>query len=252
MTIGRRFAVTILAMLLSGGVRHAAAGEPKAPLPASPAPSSAVVELSEPVAPSAAAPVPEPPATKTPLALRPPPPPPLALEEPASSGGWWYKILLIGALGAGGWWLVRRGKKLRTEEPACSLRVVTRLSVGAKSEIVLVELEDQRLLLGVTPGSICRLEQLAPAQHPPDRVEAGDVTPSTEPAPARGGFGAALGQVERRLARYSPSSQVSPPPAESEPPDPDEEPSPPRNSASSRAPGGQQATGLLRLARKAR
>jgi flagellar protein FliO/FliZ len=102
----------------------------------------------------------------TPLALRPSRPLELAQEPPHAGLGW--KVVAVMALLGGTAFYLRkrvRPKRLGSE----TLTIVRRASVGFRSELLIVNVEGQRLLIGVTPQSIQSLavldgeEAVAPA-----------------------------------------------------------------------------------------
>jgi flagellar biogenesis protein FliO len=95
------------------------------------------------------------PAAATPLQVR--QPKPLQLDPaPASSGLRWKLLAIAAAAGCGVWlWKKRVVRPAGPNVP--ELRIVGRTSAGFRSELLLVELGDQRLLLGVTPNSIQNL-----------------------------------------------------------------------------------------------
>ncbi|OOW73642.1 flagellar protein, partial [Xanthomonas axonopodis pv. martyniicola] len=70
-----------------------------------------------------------------------------------------FALLLVLALIVGLGWLLKRmpGSGFRSTE---GLRVVTSLAVGAKERVVVVEVNGQQLLLGVTAGGISTLHTL--------------------------------------------------------------------------------------------
>ncbi|SOU00516.1 flagellar biosynthetic protein FliO [Xanthomonas arboricola] len=70
-----------------------------------------------------------------------------------------FALLLVLALIVGLGWLLKRmpGSGFRSTE---GLRVVTSLAVGAKERVVVVEVNGQQLLLGVTAGGINTLHTL--------------------------------------------------------------------------------------------
>ncbi|QGH66186.1 flagellar biosynthetic protein FliO [Xanthomonas oryzae pv. oryzicola] len=70
-----------------------------------------------------------------------------------------FALLLVLALIVGLSWLLKRmpGSGFRSTE---GLRVVTSLAVGAKERVVVVEVNGQQLLLGVTAGGISTLHTL--------------------------------------------------------------------------------------------
>lgn len=168
-------------------------------------------------APAAAEPAPAQPAG-TRLPVRPSRPLDLA-PQPRSSRLGFSLLLLAGALGAGLWAWRRRGG-LRSPAPERAITITARAAVGVRSELLVVEVAGQRLLLGVTPAGIQRLSVLTdpegavesalgeadvepgftlPEPAPPARVAA------PRPAPARatrvGREGAALEEQVRGLLR---------------------------------------------------
>ncbi len=102
-------------------------------------------------------------AVDRPLSLRRANDKPLELLAPAPSSGLGYKLLACALIvGGAAWLLKRRGQKPKVAEAAMS--IVTRTSIGVRSELMLVTVDGQRLLLGVTPGSIARLAVLPPLE----------------------------------------------------------------------------------------
>jgi len=69
-------------------------------------------------------------------------------------------------------WLTRRAGWLRSSAQA-SLKVLGSQSLGARAYVALVQVDDARLVLGVTPNNISLLHTLPPAATP---------DPSSEPA----------------------------------------------------------------------
>lgn len=61
----------------------------------------------------------------------------------------------------GGAWFMRRTGLLRAG-PAQSLRVVGSQSLGARSSVVIVQVDDARLVVGVTPQQITLLHTMPP------------------------------------------------------------------------------------------
>lgn len=115
--------------------------------------------------------------TKTELNLRPSKP----LETaPASTGiGLGAKLGLAGLVGAAAYFVYRRRTQGGGAKAAkiADLRVTARTSVGHRSEVIVVEVDGQRLLLGVTPGSIRTLTVLA------DDVSASAAAPAENDEP---------------------------------------------------------------------
>ena len=137
----------------------------RASSPDSPTPS--------PAAPSTADP-------STPLQMRPSPRWSLEPSSTHSSLELWRALGI--ALAAGSvvaFWMIRTK---RAGQPSDSrLNVLRRLPVGVRSEIVLIELEGQHILLGVTPSGIRNLHVVAdPAVDDAPTV---DSTWTLEPAP---------------------------------------------------------------------
>jgi flagellar protein FliO/FliZ len=114
----------------------------------------------------------------TPLALRPSRALEMAPETSHGSLGWKVVAVLV-ILGGAAFYLRKRVQPKRIEDG--QLTIVRRAALGMRSELVIVDVEGQRLLLGVTPHSIQSLAVLdieAPANP------AGSDLLS---APARGG-----------------------------------------------------------------
>ncbi|MBH1592740.1 flagellar biosynthetic protein FliO [Stenotrophomonas maltophilia] len=93
-----------------------------------------------------------------------------ATGQPAASApglfGAVLALLAVLALVVGLGWLLKRlpGSGFR---PAAGMKLVARLSVGAKDRVVVVEVNGQQLLLGVTAGSINALHTLSEPLPPP-------------------------------------------------------------------------------------
>ncbi|MBN6150075.1 flagellar biosynthetic protein FliO [Xanthomonas sp. AmX2] len=86
---------------------------------------------------------------------------PAASSAPSPPGliGAFFALLLVLGLIVGLAWLLKRmpGSGFR---PADGLRVVASLSVGAKERVVVVDVNGEQLLLGVSPGGISALHRL--------------------------------------------------------------------------------------------
>jgi flagellar protein FliO/FliZ len=93
----------------------------------------------------------------TPLALRSPKPLELA-QEPSSSGLGWKVVAVMAILGGAAFYLRKRVGPRRVDDG--QLTIVRRAAVGMRSELLVVNVEGQRLLLGVTPHSIQSLAVL--------------------------------------------------------------------------------------------
>jgi flagellar protein FliO/FliZ len=88
-----------------------------------------------------------------------------AAPSPPSLLGAAFALLLVLGLILGMAWVLKRmpGSGFR---PAEGLRVVASLAVGAKERVVVVDVNGEQLLLGVSPGGIRTLHRL-PAPLPP-------------------------------------------------------------------------------------
>ena len=75
-------------------------------------------------------------------------------------------LLVIALLGATLWGLKRFGRmQLQNQSGQASIRLIDSLSLGARQRIILVESDDQRILVGISPQSITGL-----GQWPKDRA----------------------------------------------------------------------------------
>ena len=101
--------------------------------------------------------------------------PVIGQHAPAAPGmfGAVMALLMVLALIVGLGWLLKRmpGSGFR---PAQGLKVVASLNVGAKERVVVVDVNGQQLLLGVTAGGINTLHQLS------------EPLPQTAPSPLPG------------------------------------------------------------------
>jgi flagellar protein FliO/FliZ len=161
MKFERLFVITLAvgATLLTGGLSSAAEPPPPAAeaAPAREAAPASAESLSSslPVRPS------------KPLSLEPAPP------AGTSSAG---KIMLFVVLLAGGIWVWTKRAKKAPLDSSAEMRVLRRTTIGVRSELLLVELEGQKLLIGVTPSSMQTL-YLLPDSLPEE--------PISEPASER-------------------------------------------------------------------
>jgi flagellar biogenesis protein FliO len=104
---------------------------------------------------------PDPPAAAsegpTPLALRPNKSLELAREPEHATAGW-KVVAVLAVLGGAAFYLRKRWKPRRGEDG--QLTIVRRAAIGMRSELLIVNVEGQRMLLGVTPHSIQTLAML--------------------------------------------------------------------------------------------
>ncbi|MBX3210417.1 MAG: flagellar biosynthetic protein FliO [Labilithrix sp.] len=190
----------VIALTLVAVPSAAAAGEAPAAAPARPprrpAAAPAAVGAASPAAsaepgprprrppapPSAA---PEAPAA-TPLATR--PSKPLTLASPSEGTPFVYKLFAgVGVAAAAGLWLKKK-RKGQAALPASRIDVLGRTSVGVRSELLVVEVEGTRLLVGMTPSAIQTLAVLdavdAAVEEPaPLEIAARERTPIVEERP---------------------------------------------------------------------
>lgn len=139
----------------------------RVPTTAATAPSPPIAPAAPPTPPGPSAAPPADPATTTPLAVRAnPPAKPLALA-PASEGlGVGYKLLAIVAIGGAVALYLKKKRGARTAAAANSkIDILARAGIGVRSQLVVVEVEGTRLLVGMTPSTI---QTLAVLQTPED------------------------------------------------------------------------------------
>lgn len=123
---------------------------------------------------------PEPAASATPLATR--PSKPLTLASPSEGSSFGYKLLagVVIATAAALWLRKKHGR--RPAAPAARIDILGRTSLGVRSELLVVEVEGTRLLVGMTPGAI---QPLAVLDTPVDA----DAPADEETAPVRADAG---------------------------------------------------------------
>ncbi len=124
----------------------------------------------------------------TPLGVRPSKPLTLAPES-SSSGIGWKLAFAAAAVGLGVWGMRKRNAQKRNT-PKHAIDIVSRKALGVRSELLVVTIDDQTFLLGVTPTSIGMLTTLtdpAGSEEAESRTEARD---QEEPAPRAAASGA--------------------------------------------------------------
>jgi flagellar biogenesis protein FliO len=124
----------------------------------------------------------------TPLGVRPSKPLTLAPES-TSSGIGWKLAFAAAAVGLGVWGMRKRNAQKRNA-PKHAIDIVSRKALGVRSELLVVTIDDQTFLLGVTPTSIGMLTTLtdpAGSEEAESRTEARD---EEEPAPRAAASGA--------------------------------------------------------------
>lgn len=86
---------------------------------------------------------------------------PLALAEAEVGVPLGYKVFFLGIVaGAAGFVWYKRKNPMTGASRIPTLRIAGRAAVGVRSELIVVEVEGQNLLLGVTPHGISRLAVL--------------------------------------------------------------------------------------------
>jgi flagellar protein FliO/FliZ len=83
--------------------------------------------------------------------------------DPAMPGGraLLSVVIVIGLLGLAAW-LLRRNAPSRASRQ--TVTVETAVALGDKRSLVIVAVEGRRLLLGLTPGAVALVTELAPSQ----------------------------------------------------------------------------------------
>jgi len=202
----------------AGPTATVAADAPAPTAAPSAAPGAAPVAL--PASPaSTAAPV-APPAGGTGLQLRPSTSIELAPQSSTVSLTW-KLVLSLGVIlgGVGLVWMKRR--RPTAAQDATDLRIISRTSLGPRSEILVVEGTEQQLVLGLTAGTIQLLTTLpldrgARESAPEDPALSPELAP---PAPVDGSLEAALAETRRALDRFvhEGSDALGAPPLEATP-----------------------------------
>ncbi len=108
----------------------------------------------------------------------------LSFQEVAS---WIASLLLVLAIFLFCVWVIRKTQHW-VAAPAQQLKIVTALALGMREKLVLIQVGDKQVLLGVTPGRIDKILELT-----------GDEQISTGIAPAEGApFAQKLAQVMKK------------------------------------------------------
>ena len=148
-------------------------------------------------APVAAAPIPA--ATGTPLHLR---SSGLSSSESSGGGSLWKLGAFAAIIAAAAWYMrKKRGALAKAAGPTRAIQVISRASVGVRTELVMVEVDGMTLLLGVTPASVSRLAILGAGEIATAKEEATAPEEDAEPIaaiPER--FGALLEGIKKSAA----------------------------------------------------
>lgn len=137
--------------------------------------------------------------TATPLALRSPKPLELA-PEPTHSGLGWKVVAVMAILGGAAFYLHKRVGPRRLDDG--QLTIMRRTAIGIRSELLVVNVEGQRLLLGVTPNSIQSLAVLDGDADQSVDASAGETSAQDQAVEQR--FAALLKSTETRAVAPRP------------------------------------------------
>ncbi len=216
-SLGGVIAVTLAVTATFLPVTALAEAAPKAAPVVQPAPAQPSVALAPPaplvaptvVAPAApAAPVAPPvEVAATPLSVRPTPATHLTLAPSSEGIGTGLKVLAILGVGGALAFFIRR-KRTATSLPASRISVVARESLGVRSEVVVLDVEGTRLLVGLTPTTMQTLAVL----DTPEEVGQ-DVVEEEEPFQANESFGDRVRSLLGTVEASPPRVAAKPPPA---------------------------------------
>lgn len=230
----------------------AAVAPTAAPQPAPPPAAAPVVVTT--TAATAAAPA-APAAEGQPLTLKPPQPLNLA---PESAGTPWYVKLLafLGVAGLGAWFWRRQRARSAPDFGAAKLRVMSRATVGPRTELLVVDAGGTRVLLGVTAQTVSTLAVLPdegeePAAERADEDEDDGRVSGEEPIKLP--FDSFADRARALLGAPTPSELPPTAPAPATTPPPPRRPRPaPAPARAQPAPVEGQARGLRAVLNKSR
>lgn len=154
----------------------------------------------------------------TPLGVRPAKPLTLAPES-SSSGIGWKLAFAAAAVGLGVWGMRKRNAQKRNA-PKHAIDIVSRKALGVRSELLVVTIDDQTFLLGVTPTSIGMLTTLTDPAGAEEGETRGEIREEEEPAPRAAGGTNASGALQSIATLFANRAALLPAKAEapSEPP----------------------------------
>ena len=132
---------------------------PKAEVAKKPEPAKAEkAEAPKAEAPKAETAAPEPASAPEPAPLQVRSQKPLTLAPQNESTPWGYKLFAFVVVAGGiAFWVKKRRKIDAGKQKPARLDIVARSSVGVRSELIVVEVEGTRLLVGMTPSAISTL-----------------------------------------------------------------------------------------------
>ena len=209
-SIGSVIAMTLVGSTTLFGATARADAAPKT----APAVQSAPPAQPSAMAPAAVAAVVPPPVVAppvdvapTPLNVRPTPATHLTLAPSSEGIGTGLKVLVILGIGGGLAFFVRR-KRASSAIPASRIAIIARESLGVRSEVVVLDVEGTRLLVGLTPTTMQTLAVLDPPE------EVGEEAPEEEPFQQNETFGdrvrSLLGNVEAPAPRAAAAKPLAP------------------------------------------
>jgi flagellar protein FliO/FliZ len=123
------------------------------------------------------------------------------------------RVLVSLAAVLGAIWLISRKVARRTTGSGDSIRIIGRQGIGAKAQLVVVDIDAARYVLGVTEGAVTVVDRLdAPAPDPVEDTDAhkGSMTTLTPQAPDFARELAAAGKSMTFPARTPFASVLSP------------------------------------------
>jgi flagellar protein FliO/FliZ len=142
-----------------------------------------------------------PPTEDRPLVLRKPADKPLELSSTSSTDGFGLKLGVCALIVGGAVWLLRKRGILAPPKLAHPMTILGRTAIGVRSELLLVDVEGQKLLLGVTPSSISRLAVLPVHGDTPSLADEFIDPPAR--ADEEPGFDDALESARTRLEEFA-------------------------------------------------
>ena len=178
------------------------------PLVGPPAPAAAPIALPAAQAPSPAPAARETAPSATPLSVRPSRPLALAPESTSMDTGWKFLAVFVLAAAALAYWK-RQNPAVRLDLGP-ELRVVRRTSIGVRSELLVVDVDGQRFLLGVTPSSVQSLAVLDGHEEAPKAAARDEERPRESGADTVARFEAMLESARAESSFAAPRSAREP------------------------------------------
>lgn len=132
------------------------------------------------------------------LGVRPAKPLTLAPES-SSSGVGWKLAFVAAAVGLGVWGMRKRNAQKRSA-PKHAIDIVSRKALGVRSELLVVTIDDQTFLLGVTPTSIGMLTTLTDPAGSEEAEPRSEAREEEEPAPRAANASGALQSIATLFA----------------------------------------------------